>query len=99
MDLHDLNFRLSIKTQRISYLHSIGRISNEEYEKWILSESIDFEPVVISAEEAGQKTMKFIGGQNIHFIESEESKQIRLLKRIEEILKENNRLLEEIRRK
>lgn len=44
------SLQLEMKHKRISYFHSIGKISNEEYEKWIFSEDLNFEPKVINKE-------------------------------------------------
>ena len=55
MDLKTFEVNLEMKSQRINYLHSKGRISEEEYEKWILSTDANFEPIVMSAEEVAEK--------------------------------------------
>ena len=47
--------RLENKHKRIEYLYSKGRISEEEYEKWILSDDRNYEPKVMSTEEVTEK--------------------------------------------
>lgn len=103
MSLQDFELKLSMKNRRIEHLHAVGRISNEEYEKWILSEDIDFEPKIMSEDEAKEgfrkKWLEATGNQPLQFIESPKDKTIELLEKILKEVKNTNILLEQIRRK
>jgi hypothetical protein len=55
---------LEMKHKRISYFHSVGRISDEEYEKWILSEDMNFEPKVITKEELNSNFKGILAGMS-----------------------------------
>lgn len=78
----EFDFILKQKNARITYLHSKGRISEEEYEKWLLSDSIDFEPVVKSSEEVKEEWVKLLFNQPLHFATPKEDQIVILLEKI-----------------
>ena len=84
-----------MKSLRIEYFYSQGRISKEEYEKWILSECWNFEPTILSEEEAKENFKRKWGeerakGNNVQWISSPDNETDKLLKELIQITKENH---------
>lgn len=87
-----LETEIIMKNQRIEYLRSKGRISEEEYKKWILSEDWNFEPKVLFSGEVVEKS-KLDWGQpyqqnSIMWVADYHVKTHKLLEKILEKLEE-----------
>lgn len=85
------SFDLEMKHKRINYYREKGRISEEEYERWILSTDVDFEPKVMSAEEVAQKfkatwNLDQLNNQPLMWVADSEGKTHKLLEEISKTL-------------
>jgi hypothetical protein len=93
---------IQLKGKRIDYLHQQKRISDEEYEKWIMSEDPNFEPKVISKEEAEANFKRLwslaMDDSPLQFVPDYGKQTVELLEELVKQIKKSNDLLEEIRR-